>query len=82
MVWESLREKCPNTDFFQVHIISHSDWIRRDTQYRPVFSPNAGKYGPEKIQYLDTFRTVNFESFAENFLKLPEKDHCFGVCFW
>ena len=23
-----------------------------------VFSPNAGKYGPEKTPYLDTFHTV------------------------
>ena len=26
--------------------------------YFPVFSPNAGKYGPEKTPYLDTFHTV------------------------
>ena len=26
---------------------SHSDWIRRDTSYLSVFSPNAGKYRPE-----------------------------------
>ena len=24
----------------------------------PVFSPNTGKYGPEKTPYLDTFHTV------------------------
>ena len=24
----------------------------------PVFSPNAGKYGPEKTPYLDTFQAV------------------------
>ena len=34
----TLREKCPNTDFF---------WS--------VFSPNTGKYGPEKTPYLDIF---------------------------
>ena len=38
----SLREKCPNTEFFLVHI----------------FSPNTGKYGPEKTKYLYTFHTV------------------------
>ena len=32
----------------------HSDWIRRDF----VFSPNAGKFGPEKTPYLDTFHVV------------------------
>ena len=26
--------------------------------YFPVFSPNTGKYGPEKALYLDTFRVV------------------------
>ena len=26
-------------------IFSHSDWIRRDTKYLSVFSPNAGKCG-------------------------------------
>ena len=27
--------------------------------YFPVFSPNTGKYGPEKTPYLDTFHAVN-----------------------
>ena len=35
---------------FLVRIFQHSDWIRRDTPYLFVFSPNAGKYGPEKLQ--------------------------------
>ena len=26
--------------------------------YFPVFSPNTGKYGPEKASYLDTFRAL------------------------
>ena len=30
----------------------------RDTEYLSVFSPNAGKYGPEKTPYLDTFHVV------------------------
>ena len=54
----SLREKCPNTEFFLVRIFPHSDWIRRDTSYLSVFSPNVGKYEPEKTLYLDTFHTV------------------------
>ena len=29
-----------------------------DTSYLSVFSPNAGKYGPEKTSYLDTFHRV------------------------
>ena len=28
MIEYSLREKCPNTDFFLVRIFPHSDWIR------------------------------------------------------
>ena len=28
------------------------------TPYLSVFSPNAGKYGPEKTPYLDTFHAV------------------------
>ena len=41
----SLHEKCTNTEFFS-------------GQYFPVFSPNTGKYGPEKTPYLDTFHAV------------------------
>ena len=33
-----------------VRIFLHSDWIRRDTEYLSIFSPNAGKYGPEKLR--------------------------------
>ena len=32
-----LREKCPNTEFFLVHIFPHSDWNRRDTPYLDTF---------------------------------------------
>ena len=40
-----LREMCPNTEF--------------SGPYFPAFfSPNAGKYGPEKTLYLDTFHAV------------------------
>ena len=45
-----LREKCLNT---LVRIFPHSDWILRDTLYLPVVSPNAGKYGPEKIPVVE-----------------------------
>ena len=33
-----------------VYIFSHSDWKRGDTEYPSIFSPNAGKYGPEKLR--------------------------------
>ena len=52
-----MREKCLNTEFFLVRIFSHLDWIRRDTEYLSMFSPNAGKYEPEKTPYFDTSRS-------------------------
>ena len=33
--------------FILSHIFPHSDWIRRDTSYLSVFSPNVGKCWPE-----------------------------------
>ena len=45
--------------FFPVRIFPHSDWIQSDTEYLSLFSPNAGKYRPEKTLYLDTFHSVN-----------------------
>ena len=35
---------------FLVCIFQNLDWIRRYTPYLSIFSPNAGKYGPEKLQ--------------------------------
>ena len=46
---DTLREKCPNTELFQVRIF---------TLYLSVFRPNTGKYGPEITPYLDTFHAV------------------------
>ena len=54
----SLREKCPSTELFLVRIFPHLDWIRRDTKYLSVFSPNVGIYRPEITPYLDTFHAV------------------------
>ena len=53
----SLREKCPNKFFFS-------------SPYFPIFSPNAGKYRPEKTPYLDTFHvvydlTVSFSKYSD-----------------
>ena len=53
-----MREKCPNTGFFLVHIFPDLDSTRRDTEYLSVFSPNTGKYEPEKTPYLNTFHAV------------------------
>ena len=44
----SLREKCPNTEFFLVRIFPHSDWIWRDTPY----------------SYLDTFHAVHIKGWC------------------
>ena len=38
-------------------------FLLRDTKYLSVFSPNAGKYGPEKTPYLDIFHAVNPNAF-------------------
>ena len=32
--------------------------------YFPVFSPNTGKYGPEKTPYFDTFHAVIMTPFV------------------
>ena len=51
----TLREKCPNTEFFLARIFLYSDWIRRFTE---MFSPSTGKCGPEKAPYVDTFHVM------------------------
>ena len=48
-----LREKRQNTEFFLVRIILYYG--------NTGFSPNTGKYGPEKTPYLDTFHAGSFE---------------------
>ena len=47
-----MREKCPNMEF------SWSVFSRIRTEYGEKTSPNAGKYGPEKTPYLDTFQAM------------------------
>ena len=39
------------------------------TLYFPVFSPNTGKYGPEKTPYLDTFHAVQIPLIRKNVKK-------------
>ena len=46
--WISLHEKCRNT----------AEVFGLNTSYLCVFSPSAGKYGPELTPYLNTFRLV------------------------
>ena len=47
----ALREKCPYSEFFW------SVYSRIRTEYGkiPVFSPTAGKYGPEKVRIRKLF---------------------------
>ena len=40
---------------FLVIIFLHMDWIRRYKEYLSVISPNAGKYGPQKIRLRTLF---------------------------
>ena len=40
---------------FVVRIFSYSHWIRKHKEYLSVFSPNAGKCGPEKLLILRLF---------------------------
>ena len=54
----TLREKCPNTEFFLARIFPYLDRIERFTPWISVFSRNTGKYGPEKTPYLNTFHAV------------------------
>ena len=56
---------------FLVRIFPHSDWIGRDTKHLSVFSPNAGKYGPEKTSYLDIFHTVHANENSNNEERKP-----------
>ena len=56
---DPLRSSCPEV-FCKCDIGEHLQLYEKETlaQYLSVFSPNAGKYGPEKTPYLDTFQAV------------------------
>ena len=41
---------------------SCSAYLRLGSFFWSVFSPNAGKYGPEEIPYLDTFHAVSIRN--------------------
>ena len=50
-----------------VCIFLYLDWIRIFTQSKsPYFSPNTGKYGPEKTPYLETFHAVGGDDIDRN----------------
>ena len=55
------------------------DWFLYDNSLTSVFSPNAGKYGPEKTLYLDTFHAVRTAlKHFENFQKQPWQNPLLG----
>ena len=56
---------------------------KSDTEYLSVFSSNAGKYGPGKTPYLDTFHAVNNNhTFSSNARKQgPEKTPYLGTFY-
>ena len=45
------------------------------------FSPNTGKYGPEKTLYLDTFHTVLNVLLDVDFSGWRVKAYCFAIAF-
>ena len=57
--YHTLREKCLYLEFFLVRIFLYLDWVRRDTL--SVYSPNAGKCRPEKLQIQILFKQWHFQ---------------------
>ena len=59
-----------------------SIYIRIRTEYREIrrISPNAGKYGPEKAPYLDTFHTVNNMIIISFFFRPIHTIDCYRYC--
>ena len=45
----------PHFPAFGLNAERYSDWIRRDTPYLSVFSPNEGKCGPEQLRIQTLF---------------------------
>ena len=60
--FKSHRNKLLKFKLSLVHVLSFSIHCVESVQlrrfYSSVFRPNKGKYGPEKIPYLDTFHAV------------------------
>ena len=43
----------------------HEFGLNTEKYYLLVFSPNTGKYGPEKTPYLDTFHEVKIQDMKD-----------------
>ena len=54
---------------FLVSPFTHSDWIRRDTEHLSVFSPNVGKYRPEKLRIRTLFTQCVMKGYGLDFAK-------------
>ena len=57
-------------EFFQNGLNFTTKHCLKNAQIWSLFSPNAGKYGPENTPYLDTFHAVKFFSFIFSFIFL------------
>ena len=76
--------KVPVFGVLLVCIFPHSDWIRRDTEYLSVLSPNAGKYGQGNSEYGQFSRSdKSFFSFStsKTVLQLFPTKKCYLIKF-
>ena len=73
---QSMLENCPNTEFFLACIFHYP--------YFSVLSPNAGKNGPEKTPYLDTFHAVNVNplNFSHIMISILRCFACFNMIIY
>ena len=70
--------KSVHIQIFLVRIFPHSEWIGRDREYLSVFSPNAGKYGPENLQ----IRTLFTQWYIYIYIMWNEKaNHSANIAF-
>ena len=53
-----------------VRIFPHSDWIRWDTPYLSVFSPNEGKCRPEQLRIRTLFTQCATNPYKEDILRI------------
>ena len=80
-------QSCSNLlhKFASTDVISASLHCVKNVQIRSFFSPNAGKYGPEKTPYLDTCHAVLHISqlqvsdyYFQNFYSTQRLNSCFS----
>ena len=73
----TLREKCPNTEFFLVRNFPHSDWIRRDMEY--LETPYLGIFQAVWSRYNKTDMIMKTHKLLWNFLISNPKSGVFGM---